>query len=207
MADTTLPALLDTGNHAGRPAASAVGSGALYSCTDHDIIYQSDGSSWTTWATVGGPGAPAAGSVLQVVTATSTADDTTTAATLQASSLSATITPQEGDSKLLIRVDGECAATRAAGTIAERYMWVAIQNTTNAVTVVEQVRGHNLVATSAVGAGPFHPIALQGLYTVNSTTARTFQLQFRAGVVTNVLASINGSRTGGILMTIFEIAV
>lgn len=53
MADTTLPALLDTGTHAGRPAAGDVGSGALYSCTDHSLIYQTDGSSWSTWATLG----------------------------------------------------------------------------------------------------------------------------------------------------------
>jgi len=45
-----------TGDHASRPAASAVGVGSLYSCTTHDLIYQSDGSSWTTWATVGGGG-------------------------------------------------------------------------------------------------------------------------------------------------------
>lgn len=56
MADTTLPALLDTGTHAARPAASAVGTGALYSCTDHNLIYQTDGSSWATWATLTGTG-------------------------------------------------------------------------------------------------------------------------------------------------------
>jgi hypothetical protein len=54
MADTTLPGLLATGDHASRPSASAVGSGALYSCTTHSLLYQSDGSSWTTWATLGG---------------------------------------------------------------------------------------------------------------------------------------------------------
>lgn len=56
MADTTLPALFQTGDHASRPAAGDVGSGALYSCTDHDLIYQSDGSSWTTWASLTGTG-------------------------------------------------------------------------------------------------------------------------------------------------------
>jgi hypothetical protein len=54
MADTTLPGLLATGDHASRPAASAVGSGALYSCTTHSLLYQSDGSAWSTWATLGG---------------------------------------------------------------------------------------------------------------------------------------------------------
>lgn len=59
MADTTLPGLLDTGTHAARPAANAVGSGALYSCTDHSLVYQSDGSSWTTWANLAGTGSVA----------------------------------------------------------------------------------------------------------------------------------------------------
>lgn len=52
-ATTTLPVLFATGNHAGRPTASAVGPGGLYACSTHGLIYQTDGSSWTTWATLG----------------------------------------------------------------------------------------------------------------------------------------------------------
>lgn len=54
---------LITGDHASRPAANAVPQGTLYSCTDHDKIYQSDGSAaWTDWAVLTGtaPGAHAA---------------------------------------------------------------------------------------------------------------------------------------------------
>lgn len=41
-----------TGNHAGRPAAS---SGCiLYSCTEHGLVYRSDGTTWITWLTLGG---------------------------------------------------------------------------------------------------------------------------------------------------------
>lgn len=60
MAVITIPGMFLTGDHASRPAATAVGSGSLYSCTDHSLIYQSDGSSWSTWATLGsgGGGAP-----------------------------------------------------------------------------------------------------------------------------------------------------
>jgi hypothetical protein len=50
----TLPVLFATGVHGSRPAASAVGKGGLYSCTTHSLVYQTDGSSWTTWATLGG---------------------------------------------------------------------------------------------------------------------------------------------------------
>lgn len=61
MAAITIPGMFLTGDHASRPAASAVGKGALYSCTDHDLIYQSDGSTWTTWATLGSPAAAFSG--------------------------------------------------------------------------------------------------------------------------------------------------
>lgn len=56
VATLTVPGMFLTGDHASRPAANAVGKGALYSCTDHDLIYQSDGSSWSTWADVSGSG-------------------------------------------------------------------------------------------------------------------------------------------------------
>ena len=39
-----------TGVHGSRPAASA--GCILYSCTDHGLVYRSDGSSWTTWLTL-----------------------------------------------------------------------------------------------------------------------------------------------------------
>jgi hypothetical protein len=47
--------LYQAGDHASRPAS---GSGCvLYSCTDHDLVYRDDGSSWTTFMTlVGGSG-------------------------------------------------------------------------------------------------------------------------------------------------------
>lgn len=56
MAATTLPGILLTGIHSARPAANAVGTGTLYSCTTHALIYQSDGSTWSTWANVAGTG-------------------------------------------------------------------------------------------------------------------------------------------------------
>lgn len=48
-----LPAL---GTHAARPAATAVPAGGLYSCSDHNLIYRSDGATWSTWATLSGTG-------------------------------------------------------------------------------------------------------------------------------------------------------
>jgi len=53
---TTLNGVLLTGNHASRPAASAVAKGTAYACSTHNLIYQSDTSSWTTWFTGDGSG-------------------------------------------------------------------------------------------------------------------------------------------------------
>jgi hypothetical protein len=53
MATTRFADHLLTGIHSARPAASAVPAGTLYSCTTHQLIYQSDGTSWTTYATLG----------------------------------------------------------------------------------------------------------------------------------------------------------
>lgn len=38
-----------SGTHAARPAATAVPVGTIYACSDHDLIYQSDGAVWATW--------------------------------------------------------------------------------------------------------------------------------------------------------------
>lgn len=54
MATITAPGMFSSGDHASRPAANAVGVGALYACSDHALIYQSDGSSWSIWADLTG---------------------------------------------------------------------------------------------------------------------------------------------------------
>lgn len=50
----TVAGILLHGDHASRPAASAPPVGSVYSCSDHSLVYVTDGSSWTTWATLGG---------------------------------------------------------------------------------------------------------------------------------------------------------
>lgn len=53
MATTRFADHLLQGDHAARPAAGDVPAGTLYACSDHGLIYQSDGASWSTWATLG----------------------------------------------------------------------------------------------------------------------------------------------------------
>ena len=52
MTNTVAGVHLGPDTHANRPTASSVTDGTLYSCTDHNLIYQSNGSSWSTWATL-----------------------------------------------------------------------------------------------------------------------------------------------------------
>ncbi len=153
-----------------------------------------------------GTGTGGSGTIVQVVTAVSTTKDDTTSATFVDSSLSLAITPTFSTSILIIEVSGLCTARRVAGTILERMSIVAIRNVTDAVIVTQSNRGQFLVATNAAEGAQYCAIALRGRYTVNSLTARTFRLQHAAGVVTNVESSIRGDVTGGVLMTITEIA-
>lgn len=45
-----------SGDHASRPLATDVNAGALYSCSTHSIVYQSDGATWSNWAVITGGG-------------------------------------------------------------------------------------------------------------------------------------------------------
>ena len=67
--------LLD-GTHASRPAATAVPAGTLYSCSDHALIYQSDGATWSTYATLG-----TAGAITNRIIQVKVLDDATTVTT------------------------------------------------------------------------------------------------------------------------------
>jgi len=56
MPATILGSHLGIDTHANRPAANAAGQpiGALYSCSTHGLIYKTDGSTWSTYATLSG---------------------------------------------------------------------------------------------------------------------------------------------------------
>lgn len=58
----TVAGILLTGIHASRPS-SGVSAGTLYSCTTHNLVYQTSdtGSTWGTWATLGTSGAYVSG--------------------------------------------------------------------------------------------------------------------------------------------------
>lgn len=84
MTNTVAGIHLGPGDHANRPSATAVTAGTLYSCTDHSLIYVSDGSAWSTWATLGGGGGTA-GLVLLDTQSVSGSDATITFSSISGS--------------------------------------------------------------------------------------------------------------------------
>lgn len=92
MSATSLDGVLLEGDHASRPAAGDVAKGALYSCSDHDLVYQSDLSTWSTWATLG------------------TAFDGTMA------EIATPSTPSSGNARIYPKADGRFYSIDDAGT-------------------------------------------------------------------------------------------
>lgn len=78
MTARTIDLIQTAGDHATRPTATTVPAGALYSCTDHDLVYRSDGTTWSTWATVGAGGATTLNGLTDVDTTGLTTGDVLT---------------------------------------------------------------------------------------------------------------------------------
>jgi len=118
MATTRFADHLLTGTHASRPAATAVPAGTLYSCTDHSLIYQSDGTSWATYAILSIGATGAAGGVLSgTYPDPGFAADMATQAeldTVAAAKISAGLLDAKGD--LIAASAADTAARHAVGT-------------------------------------------------------------------------------------------
>lgn len=117
MATITIPGMFLTGTHAARPAATAVGKGSLYACSDHKLIYQSDGATWSTWIDASGSGGTASNLASARYLRTSadyTLTGSTSFATVDNTNLSLTITT--GVRPVLIVVSASGASNNVAGT-------------------------------------------------------------------------------------------
>lgn len=197
-----IPSLL-LAEQASAPTTPASGFGRLFAKSDGVYFVDDAGTVVGPFSTGGGGGG--SGQVLQVVTATSTVDDTTMSSSLVDSSLSAAITPTASDSTLIVDVHGTVKHEVTGAASPARDGTVAIRNSTDAVLLTEGQRGRWSESNSG-GDPHWSAIALRGDYTVNSTTARTFVLQHKRGGSSQITSTIMGTLTGGVLMTIWEIA-
>jgi len=151
MAVITIPGMFLTGDHASRPAATAVGDGTLYSCSTHSLIYQSDGASWSTWATLGG------GATLATDRVVKTSDFNTTSSTfVDVTGLSLTIatgahrvlcgfggsgynSSTSGAVILTVSVDGTDQVDTANGIVFDKQISTANENKNLSFTFMSDV--------------------------------------------------------------------
>jgi hypothetical protein len=145
--------------------------------------------------------------VVQYVLATSSNDDTTTSASMQASSLSGTITPTSASNRIVAIAFAPTSASRAAGSPSDIFMDLRIRNTTNSTTVGQARAGGSLIAASSVVAPFYGGTMIMGYETAPSTNATTYQLQFSSGTATNVTAAIQGSTRGPAMLMLLELSV
>ena len=145
--------------------------------------------------------------VVQYVLASSTNDDTTTSASMQASSLSGTITPTSTSNKIVALVFAPTSAVRAASTPSGIFMDLRIRNTTNSTTLAISRTGREIATGSASALYSYSSSFLMGQETAPSTSATTYQLQFASGTATNVTAAVLGSTQGPAMMLLLELTV
>ena len=84
------PTLFQSGDHASRPAASA--GCVLYWCTDHEIIYRSNGSAWSTWSDLSALGGAGVALVGDEVIRTAGSLTTSSTTFIDATGMSITLT-------------------------------------------------------------------------------------------------------------------
>lgn len=193
----------DNGSHyAGFGAAASIAANILWTLPSADgtagQYMKTNGSATLAFTS------PA---IVQYVLATSTNDDTTTSASMQASSLSGTITPTSTSNRIVAIVFAPTSAVRAASTPTNIFTDLRIRNTTNATTVGTARAGRILIAGSSVAANSYGGTMVMGYETAPSTSATTYQLQFASGEATNVTASIQGSSQGPAMMILLELSV
>ena len=158
---------------------------------------KTNGSGTLAWATP---------KVVQYVIGTSTTDDSTTSASMQASSLSAAITPTSTSNEIVALVFAPTSAVRAAGSPTDISTNLQIRNTTNSTTIGTAKAGRVLTAASSSIADSFGGTFVMGTETAPSTNATTYQLQYSSATATNVTAKIQGSTQGPAMMLLLELA-
>lgn len=129
----------------------------------------------------------------QVVIATSTTDDTTQSATAVNSTLTASITPLQADSVIVVTVSARIAALYVSGgAIAARYATYEIYRSTGTPAIIQSADvGRNLVATNAAQGESYDALHLMA---TEAPGAGTHTYRLRHFVPNAVLRSdIRGS--------------
>lgn len=189
-------------NYVGFGAAASIAANLIWT------LPSADGTSGQFMKTDGaGTFSFASPKVVQYVLATSSSDDSTTSASMQASSLSGSITPTSTSNKILAIVFAPTYAGRAAGSPTDIFIDLRIRNTTNSTTIGQARAGGSLIAASSVVAPFYGGTMVMGYETAPSTSSTTYQLQYASGTATNVTATVQGSTKGPAVMVLLELSV
>jgi hypothetical protein len=193
----------DNGSHyAGFGAAASIAANILWT------LPSADGTSGQYMKTNGsGTLSFTSPKVVQSVIGTSSTEDSTTSTTMQASSLSAAITPTSTSNKIVALAFAPTSAVRAAGSPTGIFVDLRIRNTTDSTTVGKARAGRTLIAASSAAADSYDGVFVMGQETAPSTNATTYQLQFASGEATNVTAKIQGSTQGPAMLLLLELSV
>ncbi len=161
MATTRFVDHLLTGTHASRPAASAVPVGTLYSCTTHALIYQSDGTSWSTYATLG-------------------STETLPASIIDAKGDLIAGTAADTAARLAVGTDGQVLTADAASTPGVK--WAAAGGSSGALTLLSTTTlGSPAASFDVTGiSGSYNDLILVliGRSDITGTTGDTVRLRF-----------------------------
>lgn len=191
------PLLLGSFSTVNLPSAADNEGGMVFDTTTGTVKF-SNGVAWLSMLRPGD-------SVQAPVFASSNITDITTQATMQNSSLVASITPQFSNSIIeAVAIIPFAVVSCVSGSELSRSMFAEIRNITNGVSSPEFQLGFNLLAPSAAtgaAGGGFH---MQWHYTVNSTATRQFRVRFRSTVATNLQAELRGG-TSEMTMVLREI--
>lgn len=146
-----------TGDHASRPAANTVPEGTLYSCTDHDLIYQSDGATWSTWATLtggGGGGNPVLYDIERYTGGNITVNSTTVGADL--SGVSDVVVAAAAGDLVMVGVSLRLASAGTVGRLDVKIITGATENYVSSLGTTPAARGISawlLQDGNSVGSG------------------------------------------------------
>lgn len=170
MATTNFIDHLLKGDHASRPAANTVPEGTLYACSDHDLIYQSDGGSWSTWADVSPGSTNLAGSELDYVEKTSDTSITATSGATANTIVTGAAVSYDGSTVVLIefQADGANPDTGAAGRLLD----IVLYDGSTELGILARVRttgsGGNIMASPVRGARRVTPSNGSHTYSVRA---------------------------------------
>lgn len=146
-----------------------------------------------------------AGKLAQYVIGTSTASDTTTSTTAVSTSLTASITPTNASSYIIIRCYGYGSVSdTGGGSIADRYATFQVRRTSGtAATIREAIFGRTRQSASTASAASYSPVSVVGIELAGSTSTHTYVLRFYVPD-SNLTATLSGDLSAA-KMVIFEV--